>query len=79
MCGKCFVGGGMRRGSEWWNEGVKKKVEEKKKAFEEWLQSNSIEKYERYREINVETKRKVDEEKSLANFRWGQDFNRSYE
>ena len=79
VCGKRFVGGGMRRGSEWWNEGVRKKVEEKKKAFEEWLQSNSIEKYERYREINVETKRKVDEEKSLANFRWGQDFKRSYE
>ena len=25
-------------------------VEEKKRAFEEWLQCNSIEKYERYRE-----------------------------
>ena len=40
----------MRRGSEWWNEGVKMKVEEKKRAFEEWLQCNSVEKYERYRE-----------------------------
>ena len=26
------------------------KVEEKKRAFEEWLQFNSSEKYERYRE-----------------------------
>ena len=26
------------------------KVEEKKRAFEEWLQCNSVEKYERYRE-----------------------------
>ena len=53
----------MRRGSEWWNEGVKMKVEEKKRAFEEWLQCNSVEKYERYREKNVEAKRKVEEAK----------------
>ena len=38
VCGKRFVGGCMRKGSEWWNEGVKVKVEEKKRAFEEWLQ-----------------------------------------
>ena len=69
----------MWRGSEWWNEGVKLKVEEKKRAFEEWLQCNSIEKYEKYREKKVETKRRVEEEKRLANHRWGQDFNRSYE
>ena len=57
VCGKRFVGGCLRRGSEWWNEGVKMKVEEKKKrAFEEWLQCNSVEKYERYREKNVEAK-----------------------
>ena len=48
VCGKRFVGGCMRKGSEWWNEGVKMKVEEKKRAFEEWLQCNSVEKYERY-------------------------------
>ena len=28
---------------------VKMKVEEKKRAFEEWLQCNSVEKYERYK------------------------------
>ena len=50
VCGKRFVGGCMRRGSEWWNERVKMKVEEKKRAFEEWLQCNSVENYERYRE-----------------------------
>ena len=49
------------RGSEWWNEGVKMKVEEKKRAFEEWLQCNSVEKHERYREKNLEAKRKVEE------------------
>ena len=31
VCGKRYVGGCMRRGSEWWNEGVKMKVEERKK------------------------------------------------
>ena len=65
VCGKRYVGGCMRRGKEWWNEGVKMNVEEKKRAFEEWLQCNSV-KYEKYREKNVETK-------------WGQDFDRSYE
>ena len=35
------------------------KVEEKKRAFEEWLQCSSMEKYERYkRERDVETKRR---------------------
>ena len=77
-CGKRFVGGRMRRGSEWWNEGVKMKVEEKKRAFEEWLQCNSV-KYERYREKDVEAKRKVEEVKRMSNFKWGQDFDRSYE
>ena len=79
VCGKRFVGGCMRSGSEWWNEGVKMKVEEKKRAFEEWLQCNSMEKYERYREKNVETKRKVEEAKRMSNFKWGQDFDKSYE
>ena len=59
--------------------GMKMKVEEKKRAFEEWLQYNSMEKYERYREKNVETKWKVEEVKWVSNFRWRQDFNRSYE
>ena len=55
------------------------KVEEKKRASEEWLQCNSVEKYERYREKNVEAKRKVEEEKRMSNFKWGQDFDRPYE
>ena len=79
VCGKRFVGGCMRKGSEWWNEGVKMKVEEKKRAFEEWLQCNSVEKYERYREKNVEAKRKVEKAKRMSNYKWWQDFDRSYE
>ena len=30
-------------------------------------------------EKTVETKRKVEEAKRMSNFKWGQDFNRSYE
>ena len=44
-------------------------VEEKKRAFEEWLQCNSMEKYERYRKKNVETKQKVEEAKRISNFK----------
>ena len=77
VCGKRFVGGCMRKGSEWWKEEVKMKVEEKKRSFEEWLQCNSV---ERYREKNVEAKRKVEEAKRMTNF--GQfvdlDINRFY-
>ena len=79
VCGKRFVGGCMRKGSEWWNEGVKMKVEKKKRVFEEWLQCNSMEKYEKHREKNVETKRKVEEAKRMSNSKWGQDFDRSYQ
>ena len=79
VCGKRFVGGCMKKGSEWWNEGVKMKVLEKKRAFEEWLQCNSMEKYERYREKNMEIRRKVEEAKRMSNFKWGQDFDRSYQ
>ena len=71
VCGKRFVGVCMRKGSKWWNEGVKMKVEGKKKMFEEWLQCNSMGKYERYREKNVETKQKVEEAKRISNFKWG--------
>ena len=79
VCGKRSVGGGIRKGSEWWNEEVKMKVEEKKKAYEEWLQCKSIEKYERYKEKNVEVKRSVAEAKRKANNEWGQKLSREYE
>ena len=44
-----------------------------------WLQCNSVEKYERYRKKNVETKRKVEEAMRMSNFKWVQNFDRSYE
>ena len=59
----------MRRGSEWWNEGVKMKVEEKQRgrlrngcSVTVWRSMTDIE-------------RKM----WNSNFKWGQDFNRSYE
>ena len=79
VCGKRFVGGGIRKGSEWWNEEVRMKVEEKKKAYEEWLQCRSREKYERYKAKNVEVKRCVAEAKRAASNRWGQKLSREYE
>ena len=79
ICGKRYVGGGIRKGSEWWNDRVRRKVEEKRKAYGEWLQHGSREKYERYRVINAEVKRMVREAKEAANEGWGQDFGRSYE
>ena len=54
-------------------------MEEKKKAYGEWLQHDSREKYERYKAVNVEVNRMVREAKRAANDRWGQDFGRSYE
>ena len=43
------------------------------------MQCNSVQKYERYREKNVEAKRKVEEAKRMSNFKWGQDLDSSYE
>ena len=79
VCGTRYVGGGIRKGSEWWNDTLKKKVEEKRKAFGEWLQHGGRDRYERYRAINDEVKRMVKEAKAAANDRWGQDFGRSFE
>ena len=79
VCGKRFVGGGIRKGSEWWNERVKKKVEEKKRAYEDWLQCDSFGSYERYKEKKAEVKREVKEAKRAADLRWGQGFGSDYE
>ena len=44
------------------------KVEEKKRAFGEWLQCNSTEKYERYKEKNVENQAKGEESEEDVKF-----------
>ena len=79
ICGKRIVGGGIRKGSEWWNERVKMKIEEKKRAYEEWLQCKNYESYERYKEKKTEVKQEVKEAKRAADFRWGQGFGRDFE
>ena len=79
VCGKRVVGGGIRKGSEWWNEGVKSKVDEKKKAYEEWLQNRSNESYERYKAKKVEVKRYVAEAKRAASNRRGQKLTEAYD
>ena len=79
VCGKKIFGGGIRKGSEWWNEAVKTKAEEKKRAYEEWLQCDSSEKHERYKVKKVEVKQVVREAKRAADVRWGQGITRDYE
>ena len=79
VCGNRIVGGGIRKGSEWWNERVKMKVEEKKRAYVEWLQCGNAESYERYKVKKAEVKREVKEAKRAADFRWGQSFGSDFE
>ena len=76
---KRYLDGGIRKGSEWWNDRVRRKVQEKKKVYGEWLQHGSRERYGRYKTINVEVNRMVREAKRAANYRCGHDFGRSYE
>ena len=59
----------MRKGSEWWNEQVKKVVGEKRKAFEEWSRCKTAVAYARYREKRVEVKRAVRDAKRGADWR----------
>ena len=73
VCGMRRVGGrGIRKGSEWWNESVKKVLKEKRQVFERWLQSKRSEDWDLYKEKRSEAKRAVKEAKRLANERWGE-------
>ena len=71
VCGTRKVGGTRKKGSEWWDEEVKRKVAEKKKAFSEWLRDKTDQKWENYRNIKNEVKRSVRVSKKRANNRWG--------
>ena len=79
VCGKKKVGGYVRKGSEWWDEEVKIVVEEKRRAFEEWLGNRDARTYERYRQKRCEVKRKVKEAKRRADWRWGQKIGENFE
>ena len=63
---------GIKKGSEWWNEGVKKVLTEKRQLFERWLQSKRNEDWEVYKEKRREAKRAVEQAKRVANERWGE-------
>ena len=71
VCGMRKVGGGVRKGSEWWCEEVKVAVEEKKRAHGVWLQKKSEVSYERYKECKRRAMRAVRFAKARADERWG--------
>ena len=71
VCGMRKVGGTRKKGSEWWDEEVKLKVEEKRRAFNEWQRARNDQKWENYKIKKREAKRSVRESKRRANFSWG--------
>ena len=73
VCGKRRVREqGIRKGSEWWNDRVKKVLREKRQMYERWLQSGRNVEWERYKEKRREAKRVVKQEKRRADERWGE-------
>ena len=78
VCGFRKVGCGMRKGSEWWNDRVKKAVEEKKKAYEEWMQKKGRRLWEVYKEKRNECRRIVRREKRGAKWRWGKKLHETF-
>ena len=73
VCGMRRVGGrGIRKGSEWWNEEVKKVLTEKRQMFERWLQSKRSEDWEVYKDKRREAKGAVKQVKRMADERWGE-------
>ena len=71
VCGMRRVGGGVKRGSEWWCQEVKEAIERKKKAFDVWLQRKTRTAYEHYKECRAQAKREVKLAKMRADERWG--------
>ena len=71
VCGMRRVGGGVRKGSEWWCEEARVAVAEKRYAYELWLQSKDEGSYERYKEKRNRVKRVVRDAQVRADERWG--------
>ena len=71
VCGMRRVGGGVRKGGEWWCEEVGVAVKGKKQAFEMWLQRKDEASYEAYKEKRRLVKRAVRNAKVRADERWG--------
>ena len=78
VCGMRRVGKGIRKGSEWWNDKVKKAVNEKKWMYEEWLQKKDALSYGRYKRKRMEVKNVVKKAKREADERWGERMNESF-
>ena len=79
VCGMRRVGRqGIKKGSEWWNEEVKKVVAEKRQVYERWLQSKRREDWELYKVKRREVKRSVKQAKRVANERWGERLARDF-
>ena len=73
------VGGQRRKGSEWWNEEVGRAVNEKRRAFEEWLQRRDRVAYDSYLAQRVAVKLAVQAAKRMADRRWGERFGNDFE
>ena len=71
VCGMRKIGGTRKKGSEWWDEEAKLKVEEKRRAFNEWQRARNDQTWENYKNKKREANRSVRESKRRANFRWG--------
>ena len=79
VCGKRIVREqGIRKGSEWWNDRVKKVLREKRQMYERWLQSGRSREWETYKEKRREAKRVVNQEKRRADERWGEGVARNF-
>ena len=79
VCGMRRVGGGVRKGSEWWCEDVRKAVAEKRQAYEVWLQRRDEASYESYKERRNQAKRAVRVAKVRADERWGRKLTENFQ
>jgi len=79
VCGMRKVGGGTMKGSEWWNDEIRELVNEKRNAFEVWLQNRSREAYDRYKDKRREVKVAVRVAKKKADEDWGRRMGRNFE
>ena len=78
-CGMRRVGGQRRKGSEWWNEEVRRELAEKRRAFEEWLQRRDRVTNNRYRAQRVAVKLAVQVAKRMVDRRWGERLGNDFE
>ncbi|KAI8504891.1 hypothetical protein Bbelb_170000 [Branchiostoma belcheri] len=71
-CGTKKVGKGKTKQTAWWSEDVKEAVQEKKRAFKEWMKSRKDEDYIKYRRARRHSKRVVREAKDQSWKQYGE-------